>query len=329
MTATLDLERFAKVRTLMTGGATPGERYAAKTRAEALAQAAGLTFGKACAQADAKPSTAAPAFKSPPASQAETFAAAMNAVFNTPEARAERAEREVKRQARCRELLEQYGTEDAVFADCDREAALKQACLAIITKTPVSNGTIDTLAGWDGPGSTMPAIVRETVSAAFPLPDTVVGTWAEYQHWEKRIDDMTAFAPDVDHAPWVRARRYVLEARLDTLPAVDLADVLARLSWMECVNGQGWSRDVHEDARVLATLRADVERMAESGQTAPGHVAPVQNGSGTAAERRRAVLSMLGSPDTCGLSDREIGRRVGVSPTTVGSLRRKAKGPRP
>ncbi len=66
MSAALDLDRFGKVRTLMSGGSTAAEREAAKTRAEAMARAAGLTFAKACTKADAakvKPVAPAPSSK--------------------------------------------------------------------------------------------------------------------------------------------------------------------------------------------------------------------------------------------------------------------------
>ena len=45
----------------------------------------------------------------------------------------------------------------------------------------------------------------------------------------------------------------------------------------------------------------------------------------TAGDRRRAVLAALVDPVTSALSAREIARRVGVSPTTVGNLRRRVR----
>lgn len=49
----LDLDKLRKVRALMTGGATAGERQAARTKAEAVATRAGMTLGKALSKLDA------------------------------------------------------------------------------------------------------------------------------------------------------------------------------------------------------------------------------------------------------------------------------------
>jgi DNA invertase Pin-like site-specific DNA recombinase len=43
----------------------------------------------------------------------------------------------------------------------------------------------------------------------------------------------------------------------------------------------------------------------------------------TATERRAEVKRLLSNVDTAHLSDREIARRVGVSPQTVGNIRRR------
>lgn len=50
---------------------------------------------------------------------------------------------------------------------------------------------------------------------------------------------------------------------------------------------------------------------------------PVQNGCISTSDRRKAVLSILNSEPE--LSDREIARRAGVSPQTVGNWRGKRK----
>jgi DNA-binding CsgD family transcriptional regulator len=47
------------------------------------------------------------------------------------------------------------------------------------------------------------------------------------------------------------------------------------------------------------------------------------NGHHSATERRAEVEGMLSNSDTAALSDREIARRVGVSPQTVGNIRRR------
>ncbi|HMO31240.1 MAG TPA: hypothetical protein PKD06_18165, partial [Enterovirga sp.] len=160
---------------------------------------------------------------------------------------------------------------------------------------------------------------------------------------------------------FVRARIALLEVALDKLPAGSLDDVMARLDWMGIVYESDIYRDASEDAAWLATLRADVARLAE-GSAQSAHPSSVQNGQAqgsadcahpsserhlhdmgdlgqdraapaagvhsrhpTASGRRALVMSILDSPETSGLSDREIARRAGVSPTTVGKLRRVAR----
>lgn len=51
----LDLERFRKVQKLATGGATEGERSAARSRMETMAAAAGVSVEPAIAHADQQP----------------------------------------------------------------------------------------------------------------------------------------------------------------------------------------------------------------------------------------------------------------------------------
>lgn len=118
----LDLDKLRKVRALMTGGATAGERQAARIKAEAVATRAGMTLAEALSKLDA------PA----PASSANFFAG-FDDWMEAREpgwkaAKAERlSERERKRLARCRELLAEFGSEEAVFAETEAERRLRLA----------------------------------------------------------------------------------------------------------------------------------------------------------------------------------------------------------
>ena len=78
---------------------------------------------------------------------------------------------------------------------------------------------------------------------------------------------------------------------------------------------------------VEEAVLADLEVLAEMAKTPPesavqtGHV---HNGQReTATQRREEVIRLLSNLDTVALSDREIARRVGVSPQTVGNIRRR------
>ena len=280
-----------------------------------------------------------------PPTRAQATADAFNAFFNTPEMRAERAERETKRQAKCRELLAEYGSEDAVWAATDREAALRRACEPLLGSGQTWN-TIYQLDGWGSfeSRSQMPGSVRRAVTEAWLLPTTVAEAWAEYEAAEKLDNDRCAFCPDYTPHTWAEARRYILEDLCQTLPARSLHDLRCRLSWMEHVARLDIARSWEEQAPTLQTLRADIERM---GTRIRGEDADVQTGHGdvcspdlgtaappvhsgqqrrTNANKRRDVLALLNaeSSGTGPLTDREIARRVGVSPQTVGNIRRRS-----
>lgn len=311
-----NLDTFAKVRALHDRTENPGEKASAAGRMKALAKAAGMTVAEALSKLDT------PA----PISSAQAAASAFNDFFNTPEMRARRAEREFERLAKCRALLDEYGTESAVWADTEREAALRHACEPLLGQGETWN-TIYRLDGWgslDSP-SRMPDSVRRAVTDAWPVPATVAEAWAEYAAADKQDGDRCTFCPDYSPHSWAEARRYVLEGLCNTLPARSLNDIRARLSWMEHLNGLEIASDPAEERVRLATLRADIERM---GATVSRRVADAKPAEGatseayparrTTAQKRADVMAMLGT----GLTDREIARRAGVSPQTVGNIRR-------
>ena len=254
-----DLETFAKVRALHDRTDSPGEKTAAMLKMQTLARKAGMSVEQAMSTLDRQP-TAAP--KPAERSQAQAAADMFNEFFNTPEMRAQRAEREAKRQARCRELLAEYGSEDAVWADTEREGALRRACEPLLGPGQTWN-TIYDLDGWGSFGSRlqMPETVRRTVAEAWPLPTTVAEAWAEYEAAEKLDNDRCAFCPDYTPHTWAEARRYILEDLCQTLPARSLHDLRCRLSWMEHVARLDIARSWEEQAPTLQTLRADIERM--------------------------------------------------------------------
>ena len=184
------------------------------------------------------------------------------ALFNSPEFRARRAERE-RQDAELRvEALAEHGTAEAVFADTPMEAALRAACEPLLGPGETWDG-LHKLAGWDWLDGlrAMPEILRASVEAAWPLPTTVAGAWAEHRERGRFDSQRHAFDPDWSASTPAAARCDVVEGLLDTLPARSLADVRARLSWLDELNdieGRGEDRQ-----RVrLATLRADIERMA-------------------------------------------------------------------
>lgn len=356
LTATPGLETFAKVCALHDGTTNPGEKAAAAIKMQTLARKAGMSVAEAMSKLDAP--------EPQPRSQAQAAANAFNDFFNTPEMRARRAAREVERLARCAELLREYGSEDAVFADTPREAACRSACKPLMNRDPRPEWRdCYDLDGWNGIGQEkMPASVREAVSQAWPLPETVAAAWAEFKSADDLDRARCAFEPAYSPHSWAEARRIVLEGLLDTLAARSVSDLRARLSWLDYWEEIEVQRNADGRRAVLAALRADIEHMGQRLRDQDAETAPVQDGqqgaapdadpscppdlkvpkatvqsghdkggpqSGhplrrTNADKRRDVLALLdiGKSDNAPLTDREIARQAGVSPTTVGAIRR-------
>ena len=184
------------------------------------------------------------------------------ALFNSPEFRARRAERERQDAVTRAEALAEHGTAEVVFADTPMEAALRLACGPLLGPGETWDG-LHKLAGWDWLDGlrAMPEILRATVETAWSLPATVADAWTEHQERGPLDGPRHAFDPAWSASTPAAARRDVVEGLLDTLPARSLADMRARLSWLDELNDiEARGEDRHRVR--LATLRADVERMA-------------------------------------------------------------------
>lgn len=315
---TAGLGTFAKVRALYDRTDNPGEKAAAANRMEALARSAGMTVAEAMSKLD----TASPA-----------MGGGFADFFDTPPFREAKARRDREREARWREVLREYGSEAAVFEPTEWERALDAACDRYVVRGETTGWRLGSLSGWDRFGDP-PAHIVEAVSNAYPMPANVQEAWSEFQAWEKLGRDREARGTGCgDHSAPVDARRRLIEWMLDTMPAHSLNDVRARMSWLEWRNELGSTSDQKEDRVRLATLRADIERMvkrlreqdaAPSGNSDPSQTGPVHSGQArrpTRAERHAAIRALLAE----GLGDREIARRIGCSPTTVGAVRRASQ----
>lgn len=193
--------------------------------------------------------------------------AALDRMLNAPASvdPPERVWRDAEELARYEALIARYGTEDALFADTEREAALRAATrhLVVWDDEPGREG-VYRMAEWGvlDTGLNMPLPLRTAVTEGWPVPSTVAGLWEEYDT-AKALEADRDFAADGFYQPdlWMIARSYALEALLDTVPSRSRADALARQCWMEWLVERGWTRDVREDAKLLVTLRADIDRL--------------------------------------------------------------------
>lgn len=299
--STLDRDKLRKVHALMTRGATAGERQAARAQAEALAARAGMTLAEALSRLDA-----------PAPASTTNFFAGFDDWMEAREpgwkaAKGERlSERERRRLARCRELRAEFGSEEAVFAETEPERRLR---LALEPLEADWHG-MESYGDWIS-GNPTPAM-WEAIARACPLPACLSAVWAELGAWEALVDARIALVPDYDAPPGIRARQAALERLMDTTPAPSVEGLRARLAWLAHLNDREMTRDVKDDAALIARLRADFEAVAGS----------VQSGRRSAADKAAAVRALLRTEPS--LSDREIARRVGVSPQTVGNWRRRA-----
>lgn len=162
-----------------------------------------------------------------------------------------------------------------------------------------------------------PQRVLDALRGAYPLSDTTTAAAAEYAMWQRRDRDLGLMLGDTTDSQLdlpARLRQGIVERLLATgLRATSVADVLAR---------QRYLVDLEESAsEIERAVLLDLEHLTAAATPAP---APAQAGQASSTAARRAeVLRLLSNLDTARLPDREIARRAGVSPQTVGSLRRK------
>lgn len=107
---------------------------------------------------------------------------------------------------------------------------------------------------------------------------------------------------------------------METMPARTWEETQSRMDWVDHITEQDSYRDLAEDKRLFAAVRADFAMMKAQQEAATPTPPPIRR---TNADKRRDVLSMMGAHPE--LSDREISRRCGVSPQTVSNWRAKSR----
>lgn len=293
--ATLDMEKLRKVHGLMTGGATEGERSAARSRAAAIAKAAGMSLDAALSKLDARRPTNAPP------SWTDFFTDMMR----------ERWERDAPARA---DALKAYGSKEAIFAETEHERLLREAL-----------GDL----WWDKGNEDAPRAAREAAMGAFPMPSDLMGAWTEWKTWRALWKRRRLFDTGYEFPLGVSARWERLEVMLDTWSDPTFAGIATRARWLHYWEteggGRGWGTE-----KAIAALLLDIVMMqseaAPRASTTSGSGAPPSRQPATRrsnADKRADVLSILDAHPE--LSDREIARRAGVSPQTVNTWRRKAQ----
>lgn len=328
----LDMDKFAKVHRLMSEGATDGERAAARARAEAMAARAGMTLKQASSKMDSK------AKAQPAAAQPSDWRDIFRGMDDWMEERepgykarqAEQAARkEAERKIEVARIMCHYGSEDALFAETERERQLRVALEPLADRKKFSNSDntyIAGYAGWTCREPTPP--VWEALARAYPLPTGLEQAWTEYCEWETLGDDRATVDRYYDTPVYVQARMSGLEHLLDTMSDPSISGFSARLGWLRHIAYRDCARDPSEDRTLACSLERDFailrklyEAPAQNGHAAPAPPAPPADLRRTNANKQRDVLSILESEP--GLSNREIARRCGVSPQTVGNWRSK------
>jgi DNA-binding CsgD family transcriptional regulator len=332
----LDLDKLAKIWAL-TDSPNRGEAAAARNRAEALLKAHGKTIAdvpEMLRQRQSATDRASAGGAPEPGQHGFTFYDMNNPEHMAAWAesdRTRRAERARKEAPEREAVISRYGSVDAAIDPCEREVLLRMSVRkwAIFHDAPNQRWTKSIDGSCELWIREMKPRVRLALSIAYPLPQTVQEAKTEYDYWECRDRELGLVLEDTRDTQLdlaARGRREIVLDLLETgLRARTLGEVLIRQRYIvarECSMPE-----------VEQAILADLEHLAAMAERAPAPApapeAAVQTGRvhngqrETATDRRAEVIRLLSNVDTAHLSDREIARQVGVSPQTVGNLRRR------
>ena len=237
----------------------------------------------------------------------------------------EAEEAEAKRLVDLRRVVRHYGSAEAALVETEREARLREALEPLADRRPYAVGEGSFVAGFAGwRTGKPPAELWAALASAFRMPETVADAWRELLEWDRLTADRETASPGYEMPVYVRARQAALEHLLDTMPDETAEGIRARLLWLARVAAMDFSRDAKEDAALALRLQMDFDQFAQgvqNGRTraARGKAAPIHR---TNEDKRAAVMTLL--RDDATMPDREIARRAGVSPQTVGNWRARS-----
>jgi len=268
-TPTLDVEKFRKVRGLMERGAFPGERAAAKSRAEAIARKAGLTLAEAIQQDDAAREQERVNFGNADFwSNLKQWAQQERARQARAEEERRKAEEERRRayweqeerkaEERFEEAVRRFGPCEDAFAETERERLLREALEPYAARTKFANSNesyIDGFNSWKF--GRPPQDITAVLHRAFPLPDDLHGAWVEFREWETLHERRCAYHRDIDEPIYVQCRKAGLEAILDAMPVRCWGDLDLRLQWRRYCTDRWYSVD--DEIAFLTRIESDLE----------------------------------------------------------------------
>ena len=328
-TSMLDIPKLAKVLALASSG-HDGEALAALRKANTILKSAGMSFTDVAERLKSSSAASVQFGHSPRSPQPQSGGFANFDDWMEQKEPGWKAQQAEKRAAQAREraayrasVLEKFGSAEAAIAPCRRERLLREALGPLVSNMdePYARWT-DCIGAIRHCGDffdfeKVPPAVWAAIEGAFPMPTTIAEAHAEHESWREREREIEAALnwntgdTALDLVCYGRMER-VHRLLEHELPARDLPELLFRSRYYRSLNSQC--------DRIEKALHRDLERLAAEPASKSDAVQSEQ--PRTASARRRAVLDMLTNPGTTTLSDREIGRRVGVSPSTVGALRR-------
>ncbi len=232
-----------------------------------------------------------------------------------------------KREAPARaELIRKYGSRESVVAWQPLELRLRKAVASISTfGFGHRKEWVETLDGFGFfQASNLPQHVLELIASAHPLPATIGGAYEEAKYWRERDRELGLIFFDTINCqldlPAYARFRLVERLLTEKLQSNSLDEVLLRARY--------GNENFPGDELIEQAILRDIERLVanppcEHFQTGRGGDDKHQHQPQSTTSRRLEVEALLANRETAALSDREIARRVRVSPMTVGNARRR------
>jgi hypothetical protein len=222
-------------------------------------------------------------------------------------------------------VLRRYGSLEAVLAWTEHERLLRAAVAPwTLFHDPPDQQRTKSIDGRENESFDKPsARVVRALSEAYPLPTSITAAAAEYGAWRRRDRELGLFSdfPRMTHLDLsAQLRENIVGDLLWTgLRATSVAEVLLRCQHAIDIGFSMPEVDqaVVEDLECL--VAREQQRHVQNGHPTASSERPHR----TARQRSAEVRRLLSNVDTSRLSDREIARRAGVSPQTVGNIRRR------